>query len=147
MVETYQATVRGNHIEWSSDVPREVLNNEELIVSVMILPIAQPSVQAVATTELFAGEQLFRQLAEQWRIETKHFSSLSKMAMHPAYQKIIGLGKPAVPLILAELQKRADHWLWALHSITGEDPAPPTATFREAVQAWVEWGKEKGYLT
>ena len=146
MVETYQAIVRGNHIEWSSDVPREVLNKKELAVSVMILPVAQPSAREEATAESFADEQQFRQLAEQWRSETKHLSSLSKMALHPAYQKIIGLGKPAVPLILAELQKCADHWLWALHSITGEDPAPPAATFREAVQAWIEWGKQRGHL-
>lgn len=66
--------------------------------------------------------------------------------MHPAYQRIIGLGPRAVPLILRELQKTRGHWLWALNAITGEDPAPPAATYSEAVDAWLEWGKENRYL-
>jgi hypothetical protein len=68
------------------------------------------------------------------------------MSMHPAYQKIIGMGWDAVPFILNEMQQRGGHWLWALYAITDEDPAPQDATFREAVQAWLEWGRGRGYL-
>lgn len=88
----------------------------------------------------------FQNLAQTWRSETKYVSSLSKIAMHPAYQKIIGMGKPVLPLILDELQKRGGHWLWALHVITDEDPAPVNATFGEAVQAWLSWGKANKYI-
>ena len=88
----------------------------------------------------------FRRLADQWRKETQYISSLTQMAMHPAYQKIIGMGQQAVPLILREMQQHGGHWLWALHVITDEDPVQPNATFREAVQAWLEWGKQRGYL-
>lgn len=91
--------------------------------------------------------ELFQALAAQWRAETRHLSSVSRMALHPAYQRIIGLGIAAVPLILNDLQQRGGHWLWALHAITGEDPAPPEADFREAVQAWLQWGKQRGYLS
>ena len=90
---------------------------------------------------------LFCALAAQWRAETKYLSSVSKMVRHPAYQRIIGLGLPVVPLILEDLRQHGDHWLVALHRITGEDPAPPDATFGEAVQAWLQWGRQKGYLT
>ena len=91
--------------------------------------------------------QKFRKLADQWRKDTRHVSSLSKLSMHPAYQKIIGMGYDALPLILDELKEKGGHWLWALHAITDEDPSPEGATFREAVAAWLAWGKTEGYLT
>lgn len=91
--------------------------------------------------------QKFRKLADQWRKDTRHISSLSKLSMHPAYQKIIGMGYDALPLILNELKEKGGHWLWALHAITDEDPAPEGATFRGAVAAWIAWGKTEGYLT
>lgn len=36
-------------------------------------------------------ESIFLQLAEQWRRETGMMSLVTKMSMHPAYQRIIGL--------------------------------------------------------
>ena len=94
-----------------------------------------------------ANEEVFQALAAQWRKETRHLSSVSQMAMHPAYQRIIGMGEAVVPLILKEMRQRGGHWLWALHAITGEDPAPPDANFHEAVKSWLQWGQEKGYLS
>jgi hypothetical protein len=66
--------------------------------------------------------------------------------MHPAYQRIIGLGTAAVPLILAELEKDLDQWFWALKAITGEDPVPPESRgkMREMADAWLNWGRKKG---
>jgi len=89
----------------------------------------------------------FRTLADTWRKETRRVSSLSKISMHPAYQKIIGMGVAAIPLILQEMVERGGHWLWALHAITDKDPAPENATFHEAVEAWISWGEAEGYLT
>jgi hypothetical protein len=91
-------------------------------------------------------EQTFRALAEKWRKETSHFSLMLKKAMHPAYQRIIGLGPSAIPLILREMQQKPGHWFWALNAITGEDPAHPGDNIEEARQAWLQWGREKGYL-
>lgn len=91
-------------------------------------------------------ERTFRDLAERWYEDTLYTSSISKMTMHPAYLRIIGMGARAVPLLLRELERTGDHWLVALHAITGEDPAPVDASFGEAVEAWLTWGKENGYL-
>ena len=149
MSETYKAVLQGDHIEWGGKIPHQVESNEKINVLITIPGdprLASTGQASGSDLGLRADETLFQQLAEQWRSETEYISSLSKMALHPAYQRIIGLGKPAVPLILSELQKRSDHWLWALHAITGEAPAPPNATFREAAQAWLDWGREKGYL-
>ena len=66
--------------------------------------------------------------------------------MHPAYQRIIGLGPSAIPLILRELQRQPGHWHWALQALTGEDPAHPGDTVTQTAQAWLQWGKERHYI-
>jgi len=91
-------------------------------------------------------EQEFNSLATQWRRETGMMSMIHKKAMHPAYQRIIGMGKVALPFIFRELKERGGHWLWALCSITGEDAAKPEHNLKQAVEAWLEWGKKHGYL-
>jgi hypothetical protein len=70
------------------------------------------------------------------------------MASHPAYKEIIGMGQEVVPLLLAELKRKPDFWFAALRAITGEDPVPPESAGRikEMAQAWVEWGRSKGYI-
>jgi len=88
----------------------------------------------------------FQELAETWRRETGFFSFMRQRALHPAYQRIIGMGWPVVPLILRELRRQPDHWLWALEAITGEKPASGTDTLDAAAQAWLNWGRERGLL-
>ena len=92
-------------------------------------------------------EQRFQRLAANWKRETAHLSSITDMAMHPAYQHIIGMGPPAIPLILRELQQSPDHWFWALNAITEQDPVPEQACGRldQMTQAWLDWGKSHGY--
>jgi hypothetical protein len=87
-------------------------------------------------------------LFSQWRNETGHLSLAIKQVMHPAYQRIIGLGPVAIPLILRELQREPDHWFWALEAITGEKPAYLGSSVAQAAQAWLQWGKERlpGYF-
>src|SRR3982074_3697218 len=91
----------------------------------------------------------FQKLAAQWRLDrTKNFySDIEAMAMHPAYQRIIGFGPEAVPLILAELEREPDHWFWALNAITGAQPVPPKSrgNIGKMARAWVAWGKKQGY--
>jgi|SRR5215469_5452601 len=91
-------------------------------------------------------EQKFNRLAEEWHRETRLVSSASRMAMHPAYQQIIGMGPAVIPLILRDLAITRDHWLRALYSLSGQDPAPAAANFDQAVDAWLAWGREQGHL-
>jgi hypothetical protein len=91
-------------------------------------------------------EAEFTHHVSKWRRETKHYSSVTKMVLHPSYLRIIGMGRQILPLLLNELQVRRDHWLVALNAITGEDPAEPDSTFNQAVDAWLRWGRVKGYL-
>lgn len=66
----------------------------------------------------------FHALARRWKEETEFLSSPDMFA-HPAYQQIIGLGRPAAPLLLRDLEATGAHWFWALREITGENPVPP----------------------
>jgi hypothetical protein len=91
-------------------------------------------------------ETEFNELAAQWRKETGMVSMLHKKAMHPAYQRIIGMGKEALPFIFRDLKEHGGHWLWALCAITGEDAAKPEHNLKQAVKAWLDWGEEHGYL-
>lgn len=92
-------------------------------------------------------EAEFNNLAEEWRIETGMLSLATQKSMHPAYQKIIGMGQPVVPLILRDLEQKPDHWFWALRAITGDNPVKPEQRGRMKMmaQAWIKWGKEHGY--
>ena len=103
---------------------------------------------SAVSQKLVSPEQRFAVLAARWYQETAALSSVSQIAMHPAYQEIIGMGPDVVPLILHELQKKPGHWFWALRAITGEDPVEPEqrGKIREMTAAWVRWGKERGYI-
>ena len=93
-------------------------------------------------------ETLFRELAEKWRKETSLTSSVQDMVINQHYQRIIGLGSQAVPLILRELQRSPDHWFWALAAITGENPIVESdeGNLKKMTEAWLKLGKERGWI-
>lgn len=93
-------------------------------------------------------DAVFAELSESWRRASRRWSSVQKMANHPAYQQIIGMGADAVPLILGELLRRGpDHWFWALAAISRENPVPESFAGKldKMTEAWIEWGRTKGY--
>jgi hypothetical protein len=98
------------------------------------------------TSDVSNLAQEFSRHVSIWRRQTKHYSSVTKMVVHPSYLRIIGMGRRVLPLLFEELSKRSDHWLIALNAITGEDPAPPESTFSQAVAAWLSWGRDNGYI-
>ena len=93
-------------------------------------------------------QERFQQLVRRWKTETEHLSSTVRMAKHPAYQEIIRMGSAAVPLLLAELQRDPDFWFAALREITKENPVPARAAgkVKAMARAWIEWGRERGYV-
>lgn len=90
----------------------------------------------------------FEEYAEDWKTKTAHLSVLSQRVMHPSYQKIIGLGQDALPLILERLTTHPDHWFWALRSIAGEDPVSreDVGKFAAMRDAWIRWGRNRGLI-
>jgi hypothetical protein len=100
-----------------------------------------------ANDDQSAIEQQFDELAAIWRSETRGAPFLVTRVTHWAYQRIIGMGTEAVPLILRELEREPDHWFWALNAITGEDPAEGVEEFDEAVARWLAWGRTADQLS
>src|ERR1700730_7789640 len=89
----------------------------------------------------------FQRLATEWKEQSRFLSNTAQMAMLRPYQRIIGMGWDAVPLILEELQREPDQWFWALEAITEENPVPRESVGKVALmaQAWVDWGRRQGY--
>lgn len=108
--------------------------------------MSMPSVPSPTVPETPAAlRERFRRLADQWKEQSRYLSNTAQMAVLPAYQRIIGMGWPAVPLILEELRREPSQWFWALEAITEENLVPPAAAgkVREMARAWVEWGQAR----
>jgi hypothetical protein len=90
----------------------------------------------------------FERLAQQWRDDMMFSSDTTERILHPAYQRIIGMGGDIVPLLLGLVAETHEHWFWALESITGEDPVSPddAGDVEKISKSWVEWGRMHGFL-
>ena len=51
------------------------------------------------------------------------------------------MGKTAIPFIIRDMLENNNHWFWALKSITGEDPVPPSkrGKIKEMTIEWKKW--------
>ncbi len=88
-------------------------------------------------------EEQFARLAETWHEAIAHVSSSSKRDKHPAYQEIISLGSPVVPILLRDLERTHRHWFTALSAITNANPIAKadSGDIRKMTQAWLKWEK------
>jgi hypothetical protein len=102
---------------------------------------------ALAPESTKAIEETFFNVAEQWKSETAPYSSIRRKKQHPLYRQIVEIGEAAVPLILADLNRKPSHLFWALGEITGESPAENSnaRNFLDVVKAWLKWGRAEGY--
>jgi hypothetical protein len=110
--------------------------------------MAPVPVKETLSTE--SGESLqerFARLAESWHKAVAHHSSSRIRESHPAYQEIIRMGLPVVPLLLHDLEINRRHWFTALELITGADPVADeeAGVIPRMVAAWLRWGKDNGY--
>lgn len=83
------------------------------------------------------GKDLFEELKADWKNKTQYMSNTAQMATVWPYQQIIGMGRPVLPLILAELERETDHWFWALEA------AFKSRGFAECFDGTLESGFEK----
>jgi len=109
-----------------------------------LVPIV--ALMEVGSTPSPQTRQRFHDLAERWRKESGHLSSLEKRAMLPSYQQIIGLGPQAVPLLIERLREEPGHWFWALRAITGVNPVSPehVGRVKDMADDWIRWAKDNG---
>lgn len=87
----------------------------------------------------------FRDLSFTWQHDHRFTSDLEKIAMHPAYQEIIGMGEKALPYIIDSMQKKPHHWFAALKAITGVDPVDDDdmGNMFEMTNAWLNWYEKR----
>lgn len=94
----------------------------------------------------------FKKLAEQWRKETVGIVSPFQKHANKNYLHIIKLGEKVIPYILRALQKKPDDWFLALEILLPEGEQNPvtkddSSSFKRTTEAWLNWGKKKGYLS
>ena len=68
--------------------------------------------------------------------------------MHPRYVRIIGLGPPALGVILRDLKAEQNDWFYALRYIAGTDPVTSSMAgdIDQMTKAWVKWGEDRGLI-
>ena len=93
-------------------------------------------------------EKAFRSYADKWYAETRRESSLTKITSNINYLKVIELGRPAVPLILKELQSNPAPWFLVLRVLTQntEIGRGYPGNFEKMAEAWIKWGKERALI-
>jgi hypothetical protein len=106
--------------------------------------------QRLPSCSVASDDAVFQALVQRWHKERGASSSITQIAMCRSYQRIIGMGDKAIPLILRDLAQNADqpdHWFWALQMLTGIDPVADEdrGDMRAMAATWLEWGKLSGY--
>lgn len=114
-----------------------------------LIPIA--SNEWSAMTQIRADSDIqtrFSRLKGEWKEKSWFLSNSAPMAMLRPYERIIGIGPPAVHLILEELRREPDQWFWALEAITGENPVAPedAGNISAMADAWIRWGARYGRM-
>lgn len=143
-----------------SDSPRSLLFREfdvewpaavgepERTLLAALLAIPRSGAELLPRGEFPAPHDLFRQLADDWKRATLNTSSMTRMVLHPAYQRIIGIGPSVLPYLLAELRREPDWWFAALQAVSGEDPVAPSerGDLLAMTRRWIAWGQRHGYF-
>lgn len=94
----------------------------------------------------------FQNLASSWKEKRHILSSVDAMVIIPEYQRIVGMGETALPMLIAQLKREGDDpdlWFPALHAITGINPVPAedTGNLVKMARAWIDWANKEGYAT
>ena len=89
----------------------------------------------------------FQQLASEVEEDCIMLSSPTQIALHPAYQEVIGMGKTILPLLIKRLSEFPTTWFWALEAISGINPVHKAhrGSVPYMVHDWNSWARENGY--
>jgi len=90
----------------------------------------------------------FETYYKQWKAETAFESNGRKIIENTYYQKMINMGKAAIPLILEKYVQANDHWSYASRRITGISLNESTNYGNlEAIRMdWIEWGVKNNLI-
>ena len=88
----------------------------------------------------------FESLKNEWVRRTMFVNSMSDINDSEPLKKIIALGAPVIPLILADLKSDPKHWFFALRKLTGANPikVSEAGNLSKMRAAWLNWASKKG---
>jgi hypothetical protein len=117
-------------------------------IPVALIAIVDTNLEATEANPETIHEK-FVELASQWTQDVEGMSSTVEMAKHPAYQEIVSMGQAVIPFLLEDLSQNPLYWLPALRQITQENPVLPEqrGKIKQMAEAWLNWGRQKGYIT
>ena len=90
-------------------------------------------------------EQL-EKLYLRWKRETGALSLTSQKVSHPSYLQMVGFGAKALPFLFKTIQKSPSQLILAIQAITKENPVKPGSSISEAIDSWLNWARENGYV-
>jgi hypothetical protein len=98
-------------------------------------------------TDIKQLKEKFTVLADNWHQESDCLSSPKKITENGNYHSIISLGIQVIPFILQDLKERGGLWYLALRRLSNEDPVSveDRGDIQKMKNAWLRWGKRKGY--
>lgn len=90
----------------------------------------------------------FAEHERKWKADTQFASDPMEIYLHASYARIIGMGQPAVSLIVRSMAETPAHWFYALRAITGENPVTPemAGNVPAMTKAWLRWASERNYI-
>ena len=133
-------TIRSHPLSWRE----RCAGDSALDVAISDMAAALDQASRRQQTEGLRDE--FESLTRQWKDETAGDSTGTAILLHPAHQRIVGMGRPALPLILQDMREHGGHWFAALRSISGQNPvaSEDQGRIRKMQEAWIEWGRRNG---
>ena len=142
---TEQFRIEDNAIDAAFGVAQTALRPRMNVIAPTSRPKYATDPNATVTAVGLKGE--FDELARLWKAETR-LGSMTRTITHPAYLGIIGLGPAVIPLILRDLNREPNHWFTALRALAKTSPvnAEDAGNMKKMRHAWLEWGKQNGYL-
>ena len=162
LIERYQVRtdsrsgITNDPNEWATEhnQPRYIIDLIKRITTVSVRTVE--IVQGLPTLPLEGTEATeaqpprkseFERLADEWERERPRGVDIAEMVKHPAYQRIIEMGEPAVGWLLERLAEKPGHWFPALNRITQANPVPEESQgkLKDMTEAWLSWGKLNGY--
>ena len=110
------------------------------------MPLQPQQARTAARTDREVVE-IFDLLSAKVLEEALFSASMREIFQSPTYQRIIGLGPQALPLVLRLVMRdRSAVWFWALAAIVGDDKAEGAESVAAAAAAWLEWGQSRDLL-
>lgn len=81
-----------------------------------------------------------------WADQTAVFSSLSDIVSSPHFDEIVGMGRDALPMIFAEIERKPSFIFIAAKRITGVNPVLETSIGRVDLMCadWLRWANAEG---